>query len=158
MRYIILLALMFTGCATPPTVSNAPTDSMVAQTIAPQGSTIAIGLQDAAFNLDSAVSIGVLQADDQAVACVHSALRLAGLEAIPGTTPARSFTPKVSDLISGASVLYIQQVQSRNQAPFTMSVGCKAVIGDLVIQGLGAGLAVANQSIPGKVLGVITGH
>ena len=156
---IALLAIA--ACSTPPTITNSPTQNVVAAALAPQGSTIATGLQDAAYDLDNAIAIGVLQPDDQAAACVHSALKLAGLEVAPGTVPAKSFTPRVSDAISGGAVLYIQSVQMRNQTPFQVSAGCKGVIGDLVLQGLQATAAVGASLIPGgnllKAIPVIKG-
>jgi hypothetical protein len=139
-----LFILILAGCATPPQISNAPTSlqATIAKTVAQPDSLIATGLQDAAFNFDQAVAIGVLPADDPAPKCAHDALRLAGLEQVPGAVEAKSFTPRVSDAISAGSVLYIQARQAKGAKPFEASQDCKALLGTIVLDALRAGVAV----------------
>lgn len=153
MRRLILISLMglFVGaCATPPTISNAPKQDVIAAAIAKPDSTIGIGLQNAAWNLDQAIAIGVLPSDDPADLCVHAALQRAGIETTPGAVAAKSFVPKVSDAISAGSVLYIQAKQAQGAAPgITISTGCKALLGDVVLQGLAATAGAASVVLPG---------
>lgn len=139
MKYALIALLLITGCTNPPTISNQGAGATVAQAVAPPDSQIAVGLKNAASNLDQAIGIGILQADDPADACVHNALKLSGLESTPGSAAVQSFTPVISDAISAGSVLYIQSVQLRNAKPFSVDTACKAVLGDLVLQGLQVG-------------------
>jgi hypothetical protein len=119
----IILAIALSGCAT--TITNAPVD------IKPDG-IVANGLRDANFNLQSAIQIGVLPENDPAASCVQGILRDAGLE--EGAPAVKSFDPRVSDLISAASVAYIeaQRLKTlRNEAHVPM--GCEALLGRIVI-------------------------
>lgn len=143
----IIAFSLLAACASPPPISNQPTN-IVAKVVA-SDTTIATGLQNASWNLDQAVAIGALAADDPAPPCLHSALQLAGLEAIAGAPSAQAFTPKVTDLISAGSVLYIQAKKLQGAKPFEASPSCKAIVGDVVLQALKAGFTGATTVIPG---------
>jgi hypothetical protein len=84
-----------------------------AQTPAPASeTTVQAGLLNAEWNLDQAIALGMLPANDHADACMHAALTKIGIEPAqagkPGAKSPASFTPRVTDLISGGAVLYIQ--------------------------------------------------
>ena len=165
MKHLISMLLIGTalaGCATLPPISSDPgTD--VARAIAPPDSTIATGLQNAAYNLDSAIAIGVLPKDDPASACVHGFLQQAGLERAPGqAVEAKSFTPKVTDLISAGSVLYIkaQQAKQAGAGALVLPASCNAIIGMFVVDSVKAGFAAATTVLPGAgpLLSIIKAH
>lgn len=109
------------------------------------GGVIQQGLLDAEFNLDQAIIVGALPKDDPADACLHGALTQIGIEPKPdGTagTPAPSFTPRESDLISRGSVLYIRAQQAKALAGgggLTVPVGCEAIIGRIMLDAAKAG-------------------
>jgi hypothetical protein len=138
-KYLILAAaLLASACSTVPTISSNPV-STAAQKIAPAGGLVATGLQNAASNLDKATAIGAIPASDPADGCVHQGLQLLGLEAVPGSPAPQSFTPVVSDVISGGSVLYILAVQAQNAPHISLSTQCKALLWDIEVQGLMSG-------------------
>lgn len=145
-RKLTVMLAILAGCATPPPITSQPSTLPIP---IPQDSTVATGLQNAAFNLDQAVAIGALPADDPAPVCVHGFLQQAGLEALPGAPPSRSYTPKVSDLISAGSVLYIRAQQARAAGPYQPPAGCDAILGRLVREAAAAGLTAATTTIPG---------
>lgn len=153
----IVCAAMLAGCATPAPISNQPSNPVIKALAS--DATIATGLQNAAWNLDQAVAIGVLATDDPAPTCVHNALQVAGLESVASAPAAKSFTPKVTDLLSAGSVLYIQAKQLQGVKPFEASPSCKAIVGDIVLQAMKAGFTGATTAIPGAgpLLSVIRG-
>jgi len=107
----MLLAIFAAGCATTPISANPIQD--IASTV-PQSSgplSIQEGLREAAFNLDNAVVVGALTADDPAPACVHDAMTRLGLN--PLQPPAPSFTPQTTTLIGKGAVAYIRARQAR---------------------------------------------
>lgn len=149
----VIAALGLAGCSSPPPISSNPTQTVtnaVAQT--PIGKTVQQGLLDSEWNLDQAIAIGVLPANDPADACLHAALTQIGIE--PGTTPppsAQQFTPRISDLLSGGSVLYIlaqQAKQLKSQAGITVPVACEAVVGKFVLDAGALGL----NAVPGGAI------
>lgn len=139
MKYLLGIALVFalSGCAlmggdisTPgpigavnPLARGAP-DSIVAR-----------DLIAAAYNLDEAVQIGALAADDPAPKCLHAILQRSGLELTPGST-ARSFTPKNDGVASAGAIAYIvaQQLKTAKVAPVDPS--CEALLGRVVLDGV----------------------
>lgn len=156
MRNLIPLSLVAalaacTGSSIPPPVISANPIQTVGSTVASTsvGQTVTQGLQNAEWNLDQAIVVGALPSDDPADACLHSALTQMGIE--PGTTtpPAPSFTPKVTDLISGGSVLYIlaQQAKAVQGGGITMPVSCEALVGKFVLDAGALGVQVAPQVI-----------
>lgn len=148
----LLLAACLSGCATTPReISNAPI-----ATLAPEPmSTFNDGLKNSAYNLDKAISIGVLKPDDPAALCVHGVLQQLKLETAPGTSdapPVQSFVPKVTDLLSAGSVLYIREQQLATALPAlvpTLPDACDALVGKLVLRSIRAGLTEAAVKLPG---------
>lgn len=150
--------LLLSSCATPPPITNQPITA-VEQAVAatPVGKTVVQGLQDAEWNLDQAIAIGVLPASDPADGCLHQALTQMGQEpGAPPTPAAQQFTPRISDLISGGSVLYIlsqQALAAKAQlgAGISVPVACEALVGQFVIQAGSVGMsAVPSMMISGK--------
>lgn len=152
---ICALAGCIAGCATPPPISNQPSNPVIKAVASDP--TIATGLQNAAFNIDQAIAIGVLPTGDPAASCLHGFMQQAGLEAVPGQVAAQSFTPKVTDVISAGSVLYIQAAQAQGTALPAPPVGCDAILGKFVRQAVQAGFSMATTAIPGAgpLMGVI---
>lgn len=151
-----LAAVALASCATPPTISSNPVQTAAnAVAATPLGGTVVQGLKDAEFNLDSAISIGVLDKTDPADACVHSSLIAIGQES--GQTPpapVQTFVPKVSDLISAGSVAYIIAHQAKQVAAsggLTLPPSCEQIVGEFVLKGVNA---PANAVISG-VIGAI---
>ena len=139
--------LMLAACANPLPISNNPIQTVAnAAASTPLGGTVVQGLKDSAFNLDSAIQIGVLQAGDPVDGCVHGALQKIGQDVtltgdvIP-VTPAQQFTPKVSDLLSAGSVAYILSVQAKALAANSgalVPAQCEQIVGHMVLTGVNA--------------------
>lgn len=128
-------ALALAGCSSPPPISaGSPTPISVVTSLPGVGGTIKQGILDAQYNLDSAVTIGVLPATDPGKACLDS---VAGQLNAPG---AASFTPRVSDLVSAGSVgyIYLQQLKALTSGdPLTnLPPGCVQLVGQIVIDGV----------------------
>lgn len=149
-RLILLSVALLAGCATPPPISTNPIQTVTnAVAATPIGGTVVTGLQNAAFNLDSAVQIGVLPMNDPADGCVHGALQLIGQDVVLGpmgenpvtpVTPTKQFTPKVTDLLSGGSVAYILAQQAKQIAGggVTVPASCEQLVGHFVLTGVNA--------------------
>lgn len=145
------------ACATPPTISANPVTT-AANAIGslpiggqPIGGTVIAGLQNAAFNLDMATSIGVLPKTDPAAGCVHQALQAIGQDValnsaggevpVGGMSAPPSFTTKVSDLLSAGSVAYILAAQAKLLAAsggLSVPPSCEQLVGEFVIKGVNA--------------------
>lgn len=163
-KLALLLTLALGACTNPPTISSSPIQDLSAAAAqvnptTPLGGTIVQGLRDSSFNLDNAVTVGALDANDAAPACLHSVLKQLGIDPTSPSIPAASFTPKVSDLISAASVAYIRARQAERAAGtgVTVDVSCKALIGQIVIDSgkaamqaatLAPGVGALNQLLP----------
>lgn len=149
------------ACATPPTVSSNPVASVVSA-IPPAG-TVVTGLQNAAYNLDMAISIGVLPMSDPADACVHQALQTIGQDVVlsmgmenpvGGTMTPASYQTKVTDLLSGGSVAYILAAQAKALAGnggLAVPPSCEQLIGEFVIKGVNAPANGAISAIIGAL-------
>jgi hypothetical protein len=105
-------------------------------------------LVNAGWDLDQATSLGIMPANDPADGCVNSAIQQLGLaSAAPGAAPAppASFVPRTTGALDTAVTFYIaaQQLQSLG-TPGTLnfSVPCRAVIGDIMLELMQAGLAL----------------
>lgn len=145
----ITFALAIAGCATPPPISTNPLQT-VTSVVLPAGGTVLTGLQNAAFNLDEAVLIGVLPATDPAAGCVHGVLKQIGADVVltmgvempvPGAAAAATFTPKITDLLSAGSVAYILAQQAKQIAAnpgILVPVSCDQIVGQFVIQSINA--------------------
>jgi len=133
---VFAAALGLAACSN--TISNQPATSVL-----PSG-TVA-DLQAAEWNLDQAISIGVLPSTDPADKCLHDELGGAGLD--PTVTPAptaKSFTAKNQGLASAGSILYIkaQQAQSAAATAKADDASCEALVGKIVIDAVKAGASV----------------
>lgn len=126
---ILALTGLFEGCATP--ISNNKGGIQISPT-----GRVGVDLLEAAYNLDNAIAIGVLPADDPAAACVHDVLQKTGVEAAAGTPAVQSFVPKVSLAASAGSVAYIRAQQLRSLKGIEVSIECKGMIGQFVVDGI----------------------
>lgn len=144
---LTVMLSMLAGCATPPPITNTPQRELPIPI--PADSSVGTGLINAAWNLDQAVGIGALPADDPAPSCVHGFLQQANLEPTPGAPPGKSYTPKVTDMISAGSVLYIRQRQAAGKAPYKPPASCDEILGAMVRQAAVAGFTQATTTIPG---------
>lgn len=161
----IALVALLAGCAgngQPLPISANPIQD-IKSVIAPSGGNdlVTQGLLDASFNLHSAVTVGALSASDQVPACVDSVLGDLGInpDGTP-TTQAQSFTPKVSDLISLGSVIYIraQQAKKLQAAGLPESTSCDAVIGQIVRAAAKSGIKVGAGILSGGLAAPIIGQ
>lgn len=140
------LLLALASCAIPISSNIASDVISGAVSVSPDAAAAAklltTDLQDASFNLNSAVAVGALAKDDPAPPCLDA---LVG-QIIP-PNPGPSFTPKVGGLVSLGSVLYIRAKQAQGLANggIAMPVSCKSLVGDFVIQAL----AQAKNQLPG---------
>lgn len=132
--------------------STAPVSANATQaTTSPK---IVTDLQSAEFNLDNAVTVGALSANDPAPACLHNALTQLGIE--PGTTASTppSFQPKNDGFFSAAAILYIRAAQVKKLTggnSIQVPVSCKALIGQIVMDAIAAGNKVGGLSgLPGS--------
>lgn len=179
LRFIALMPLLVLfACASPPAISSNPVTTVTNQVnaVVPQaadaGNTIVTGLQNAAFNFDTAMAIGALPGTDPASSCVHGVLKQLGADvmitppgpnqpptivpvALPNGGSVNSFTPKVSDLISSGSVVYILVQQAKAiQAGGGVAVptGCAAIIGQIVMDAAKTGLQAGAGVLTGGLL------
>lgn len=141
-RIISLTAMIFlAGCASAPVISSNPVQT-VTNAVLPPGGTVVTGLQNAAFNLDSAIALKILPATDPVDGCAHGVLQAIGQDV--GQTPAPpapQFQSKITDLISGGSVAYILAQQAKQIVANGGSIvppNCEQIIGHLVILGINA--------------------
>lgn len=119
---VAAVAIMASGCAV-----NEPIGAKYAPTTN-TGKLVAVDLVATLHNMDAAVQVGALSADDPAPGCIRAAVNRLGLEQ-------ETFEPEVNGLISAASVAYIKARQIENRAP--VSLDCKALVGDILLRRLG---------------------
>lgn len=165
MKRLLLLTpiILLVGCQNPAPISASPIQDI--KTAVDAGGTPTIigtvqqGLLDAEWNLDQAIVVGALPANDPADACLHQGLTQIGIEPNPNgqaATPAPSFVPKISDLISAGSVLYIRAQQLKalqGGGGLQVPVACEAVIGRFVLDAGKAGAgALPGGSIISNIL------
>lgn len=133
MKRLITIAIVgaaLAGCAGPLQISSDPAPKVT-------NPTIVTDLQSAAFDLDSAVTVGALTADDPAPKCLHDVLQKAGIEVAPGAPVAQSFTPKIDGAASAGAVAYILAQQAKKlSGGITVDVSCEALLGRVVIDGV----------------------
>lgn len=138
------VALLASGCSSPQVISNNPLGQL------PGAGTVQTGLVNAAFNLNSAIKIGVLPATDPAAACINQTLTLLGIDPTTGqpVAGASTFTPKVTDLISLGSVAYIlaQQALPLANGGLQVPAQCEALIGKLVVDAARAQASALNAA------------
>jgi hypothetical protein len=144
--YLTLIALpwlaFLSGCTTQ--ISASPINDVTGGTAA--AGVLAKDFQSAAWNLDQAVSVGALAADDPAPACLHAILTDLGMEG----PPPPSFTPRNDGLVSAGSILYIraQQLKKIQGGGITVPVSCEAVIGRFTMDAVKAGVKIGASFIP----------
>lgn len=155
-RLLLLLAfpLALAACSATAPISNAPLD--VATSIIPKQATdtVQTGLVNASWNLHQAQAIGVLKPNDAAQVCVDGTLTDLGIDPTTGNSvktggsAETSFTPKVSDLISLGSVIYIraEQLQTAKQSIALISTNCDAIVGKFVRLAARSGLQLGAQA------------
>lgn len=135
-----------TGCSSPAPISSNPvtTAMNIATAVVPSagGRSQAIQTQliNAQWNLDQAKELvpPILAADDPVDACVTQVNALiAG-----GNAASTSFTPRTTGLLDTAAAAYIlaQQANAAKNGGLAVPVGCKAIIGDLVLKGAAGGI------------------
>ena len=149
-----IVALFLSACAsTPQQINSTPTGAALPIPIT--NPTIVTDLQSAAYNLDAAVAIGALPANDPAPVCLHTVLQQAGIEVPVGTAPTKSFVPKNDGLASLGAIAYIQIQQAKIMSgqSITVSQSCKAILGQFVIDGA-AGLAKLVPVVGLKAIGL----
>jgi hypothetical protein len=141
--FVVLMALALISCATPIT-NNKGTGGI------PISADSGVGkdLIAAAFNLDNAIAIGVLPSDDPAASCIHGVLKQAGIETPPGAPAVASFVPQDKGAVSVGAIAYIRAQQLRDLKGLTVPVGCEAIIGKFVVDGL----ATANKIAIGSLI------
>jgi hypothetical protein len=113
--------------------------------------TIVTDLQSAAYNLDQAVVVGALTADDPGPKCVHDFLVKAGVEAPAGGAVPGSFTPKHDGLASAGAIAYILAQQAKHATGQPVSANCEALVGRIVLDGANA----ARKSVPSLIPGLL---
>jgi hypothetical protein len=156
-------ALLLGGCGINP---NAPISSDVNQTItgtanasnsltlsgtaplsvsAPRpASGLVLDAQDAMWDLDQAIIIGDLSADDNADKCLHTVLGKYGLDPTVTTPPVvtsatpKSFVPRKGGVLSLGAIAYIKAEQIKNSGPPVIKLpeSCGAVVFNLFTFGL----------------------
>lgn len=140
--FAALAALTLNGCAVfgGDITGGAPTGIRITN------STIATDLQSAAYNLDQAVAVGALTADDPAPKCVHDVLVKAGIELPAGQAAPKSFTPKHDGVASAGAIAYIlaQQAKALQGTVGQVSPNCEALVGRIVIDSAKA----AGKAVP----------
>ena len=142
-KFLPIIAVLALGaCTTQPPISANPVQDITTGSpntpLGQIGTTIGTDLQSAEFNLDQAILVGALPANDPADACLHGALTQIGLE--PGTPAAPSFAPKNDGLVSLGAIAYIRiQQLKKAQGGVTMPGSCKEIIGQFVLDGAAAG-------------------
>ncbi len=90
-------------------------------------------LKAATENLDHAVAIGALPADDPAPKCFHDVLQRAGIELPPGAKEPASFVPKRDGIVSDATIAYIIARQQSTATTRPVATSCKELIGQFVV-------------------------
>lgn len=142
---LIALALLLGACASTPTqISGAPAASIP---ISPT-SVLGTDLQSASYNLDMAVQVGALTADDPAPKCLHAVLQKAGLEPVPGAAAPASFAPKNDGIASAGAIAYIIVQQAKRAVPVQVDPQCEALVGRIAIDGATA----VNKALPSILL------
>lgn len=116
---LIVMVVLMSGCAAPIGAKYEPTTTA--------GKLIVRDLKAASENLNQAVAVGALPADDPAPGCLKAAVNRFG-------DRQETFEPELAGVVSLSSVAYIQARQLENRAP--VSQECKALLGDILLRRL----------------------
>ena len=155
---IVMLGIAtLAACANPAPISTNPAADVISTLKSIGGPSTGVdpvtqGLIDAAFNLDSAQKIGILDANDAMPPCVHSVLTDLGINPDGTVTPnTNQFTPRISDLIGAGSVLYIRtkQAQKLQASGLQTSIACDALLGQIVRAAAKAGIKIGGSLASG---------
>ena len=135
-KLFLMLPLLFVAACTS-TISSAPVGLDSA-------SVLGKDLAAAKFNLDNAIAVGALPADDPAAGCVTAVLADLGLD-----KDAVSFEPQREGVVSTGAIIYIRVAQAKAfKDSFKLPSDCDAVLGRLVIDSVKAG----SKALPGAGL------
>lgn len=153
MKFLLCIVPAFAlcACAGIPTITGTPTGTLP---VPITNHTIVTDLQDAAFNLDQAVAVGALAANDPAPTCLHDLLQKAGIEVPAGGAAAKSFTPRNSGVASAGAIAYIfaQQAKSLGTSGVSVDPSCEALVGRITIDGVKAANKATVGLIPGLAI------
>ena len=131
----LLVSLTLSACTQ--AISNSPVSLDSA-------SVLGKDLAAAKFNLDQAIAVGALPADDPAAGCVTAVLADLGLD-----KEAVSFEPQREGVVSVGAIIYIRVAQAKAfKDSFKLPSDCDAVVGRLVIDSVKAG----SRALPGAGL------
>ena len=116
---LIVMVVLMSGCAAPIGAKYEP------GTVA--GQLIVRDLKAASANLNQAVAVGALQADDPAPGCLKAAVNRFG-------DGQETFEPEIDGVLSLSTIAYIRARQIENRAP--VSEECKALLGGILLRRL----------------------
>lgn len=117
----------------------APLNTPITATGTTTPSSFAQGIADANFNLQGAISVGALPANDKLAACVAALVPPAPAA---GTT-VKSFVPKTGSLEADAAILYIRSQQAQAQVAAGLdNASCDALVGHFIIQTVQSGASI----------------
>lgn len=142
---LAILCFCLSACvSTPQLISGTPTGGSLPIPIT--NPTIVTDLQSAAYNMDNAVAVGALQANDPAPACIHDVLVKAGIEIPAGAVAPKTFVPKNDGAASAGAIAYIiaQQAKQISKTGVSVDPSCEALLGRVVIDGVKA----VNKAVP----------
>lgn len=137
MRKILLLltvVAVLTGCTR---LSANPLQNLQGTLV---GKTLVQDIQDASWDLDQSLAVGILDLTDPAPTCLHDIMTKAGID--PNAPKAPSFVPRRSGIVSEGAIIYAEvKILQRLQAGGlggVVSPACKMVLGQFMIDALGA--------------------
>lgn len=144
---IIVLStmIMAASCGTQSISGNPAADAQKAATSLQNdvvAKKIVEGIQNASWNFDQALLVGALKKDDPAPPCFHALMLDLGIDPASPPPPGSSFTPRVTDVISFGSVLYIraQQAQDVQGAGIKVPPSCDALVSLVIKDALRTGI------------------
>ncbi len=150
-RWLVLAwALALTSCQT--LSGNPAADITTTAAKTDLGKVVVQGLLDATYDLDQAVAVGALPKSDPAPGCFHAVLTQLGLDPANPAPAGSSFTPKISDLISLGSVLYVraQQLKGAQGGGIQVPADCKLLVAQFMLDAA----AYGAKGLPGGGLAI----
>ena len=131
---------LLAGCTAP--ISNSlPNDILNQAASGAIGQQVQNDLTATQYNLNQAVAVGALSANDPAPTCVNQAVAVLGLGA-----QGKSFTPQLAGVVSAASIAYIraQQVKAlAGSGTLQVPPACLQVLGQMQLDALAAAIKAA---------------